>query len=78
MASPSQPKYRGIIDIDEAVRESSRVMEFWRLSRMNRSVPLFSGGLFDSWPAYVVDGLAIANAEFDCISEVVRGESSLR
>lgn len=51
-------------------------MEFWRTTQLHPDLPLFSGGILDSWPAFVVDGLAICRNEFEQIRRFLHTESS--
>ncbi len=51
-------------------------MEFWRTTQVHPDLPLFSGGLLDTWPAYVVDGLAICRSEFAAIHRYLHAEGS--
>lgn len=50
---------------DTAVLEevSARAFAVWELAEANPGIPLFSGGLLDSWPSYAVDALRIVRDE---------------
>ncbi len=38
-------------------------MELWQETQKHPDIPAFTGGMLDAWPAYAVDGLAIARDE---------------
>jgi len=51
------------VDIQQALAESRRALVLWRTVRAHAPAPAYSGGVMDSWPAWSVDALAIANEE---------------
>lgn len=56
-----------VVDIDRALAASDEALELWRVQRSHPEVPLFSGGLMDSWPGWAVDALAIARQETSAV-----------
>lgn len=50
-------------------------MELWKETRKHPNAPAFSGGVYDSWPAWAVDALAIAREEVSCIEVFLHQEA---
>lgn len=63
------------MDIDEALadRQVAAVLERWWSARMHEA-PAYSGGVLDTWPAVMVDGLAVCRAEEQAIDDFARWE----
>lgn len=59
-----QPLHKGVtVDLEEALRASAPAMTVWRASSATEGAPLYSGGVLDCWPAWVVEVLQVAQAE---------------
>lgn len=72
---PEQPRWvKAQVDIDEALADTQvcAVLDAWESARMFEGVPAYSGGLLDTWPALMVDGLAICRQEETAIGDFVR------
>ncbi len=52
-----------VLDIDHAVRVSGHSLNVWSDVRKHPDSQPYSGGVFDSWPAWAVDALAICRDE---------------
>ena len=71
---PAQPMHRKVVNIEEALRESTEMLVLWSRARRFPNVPAFSGGLLDSWPRRAVDALAICHEEEAVLSAYLAGE----
>jgi hypothetical protein len=61
--SSPQPRWRGVVDIDEAHREVSDVLAVWReVARWPDAAP-FAGGVWDDWPRRLAQGIAFLRGE---------------
>lgn len=69
-----QPRWRWRVEIDAALADAEPLLDRWQASQVVAGAPLYAGGVWDSWPAYVVDALAICKAETDAIGAHVRTE----
>ena len=53
-----QPLHKDVrVDIEEALRVSAPALLVWRAQAAAPHAPLYSGGILDSWPAWVVEVL---------------------
>jgi hypothetical protein len=60
----SQPLHEGVyVDIEVAMRASAPAFAVWRASQAAPGAPLYSGGVLDCWPAWVVEALEVAQVE---------------
>jgi len=64
--------------LDKALELSAELLEMWEAAQGNPSAQLFTGGLWDSWPAYVVDAFSILRAECAAIAAHIRAEELTR
>ncbi len=71
----AQPLHRGRVDIQKAMVEMGNLYLMFARSRMMPNVPAFSGGLFDSWPAWAVDGFEIAQQEETAVKLFLESEA---
>ncbi len=62
-----------MVDVDEALSESTEVLEMWRETQKHPEAPPFSGGVMDAWPAWAVDGLAVCRVEVQRIRAFLQG-----
>lgn len=63
-----------VVDIEAALDASMLLIEKWRHARLNPGVPLYSGGIWDAWPARDVEALAVLSGEFTVIESFLRNE----
>lgn len=71
-------------DLDEALVAARPALEVWSAFQVADGAPLYSGGVLDAWPAWVVDLLKVARPEWEavkawltwCAQEEVRRGSS--
>ncbi len=74
---PAQPLYKGVhVDIEEALRVSAPALLVWRAQAAAPHAPLYSGGVLDSWPAWVVEVLQVAGPEVESIKAFLMWEST--
>jgi hypothetical protein len=67
----AQPLHMATVDIDEAVNANMEALTTFSTCRRHEAPP-FSGGVWDSWPALVVDAFAICNEEVESIRAYLR------
>lgn len=73
----AQPLHRGVaVDLEEALRASAPALAVWRASSATEGAPLYSGGVLDCWPAWVVEVLQVAQAEMGAIKAFLVTEAS--
>ena len=74
---PAQPRWRGKVDIDEAYEAVRDVLEVWRSVMQWPEAAPFSGGVWDSWPQRLAQGVAFLRMESKAVqaylAEVTRG-----
>lgn len=58
-----QLRHRVQVDLDEALAVSGEAAHLLQRAEAHPTVPLFSGGLLDSWPSYAVDALEVGRDE---------------
>ena len=73
-----QPRVFGRVDIDEAMAAVGDIIEAWRRCVAWPEAAPFSGGVLDSWPARMADGLAVCRAEFEAVMAYHRHEEARR
>lgn len=71
---PPQPRHRGVVDIDEAHRAVGDVLAVWRTASLWPDAPPFAGGVWDSWPKRLAEGLAFLKAESAVVQAYLRQE----
>lgn len=69
-----EPRHNAVVNITDALRFAGPFLDLWRLSSQHPGVPLWSGGLMDSWPAVAVDALGVLKAEWEAIKELMEVE----
>lgn len=62
-----QPRHVAAVDIDEALAAVGDILDAWRACVAWPDAPPFSGGVLDSWPARMAEGLAVCRAEFEAV-----------
>lgn len=73
-----QPRWLGVVDIDEAHEEVADILEVWRAtSRWGEAAP-FSGGVWDAWPQRLAQGLAFLRGELQAVVAYLRHEEANR
>ena len=72
-----QPLHKGVhVDIEEALRVSGPALQVWRAQSAAPHAPLYSGGVLDSWPAWVVEVLQVAGPEVEQLKAFLLWEST--
>ena len=72
-----QPLHKGVhVDIEEAQRVSGPALQAWRAQSAAPHAPLYSGGVLDSWPAWVVEVLQVAGPEVEHLKAFLLWEST--
>lgn len=72
---PPQPLHEGVhVNLELALRVSRPALEVWRAHQAT-GAPLYSGGVFDAWPAWVVDVLKLAATEVESIRAFLTWEA---
>jgi hypothetical protein len=67
-----QYRWKGVVDIDEAHAAVSDVLSVWReVSRWPDSPP-FEGGVWDSWPRRLAQGIAFLKGETAAVVAYLR------
>jgi hypothetical protein len=56
-----------VVSLEAALEYSMGALDTWRRSMAHQGVPLYSGGLLDSWPAKVVEEQAVLRAEWEAV-----------
>lgn len=51
-------------------------MDVWQAHQATGGAPLYSGGVLDAWPAWVVDMLKVAQGEVAAIKAFLTWEST--
>lgn len=69
-----QPRWKATVDIDEAHLEVRDILEVWRTTSLWPDAPAFSGGVWDSWPKRLAEGLAFLKAEAAVVMAYLRYE----
>lgn len=73
----AQPLHTGVrVDLEVALRASAPALTVWRASEATGGAPLYSGGVLDCWPAWVVEVLQVAQAEMGSIKAFLMTEAS--
>ncbi len=79
-SSPSgtpQPLHQGVhVDIHEALTQSQTALQVWRAQQAAPHAPLYSGGVLDCWPAWVVELLQVAGPEVEHLKAWLTWEST--
>ena len=74
-----QPLHKGVhVDIEEALRVSGPALQVWRAQSAAPHAPLYSGGVLDSWPAWVVEVLQVAGPEVEQLKAFLMWESTAK
>jgi hypothetical protein len=55
------------VDLGTALVASRPALAVWRAHAATEGAALYSGGVLDAWPAWVVDALQVARDEMACI-----------
>lgn len=72
-----QPLHRKFhVDLEEALRTSAPALTVWRAQAAAPHAPLYSGGVLDSWPAWVVEVLQVAGPEVEHLKAFLMWEST--
>ncbi len=59
----------GRVDIEEALLDAGPIIEaFWHVAR-NEGAPAWSGGVLDSWPAVLAEGLPVCREETQAVRD---------
>ena len=68
-----QPRWTQRVDINEAMADShvAAILERWWDARLHEA-PAYGGGVLDSWPALMADGLALCRIEETAIDDFRR------
>lgn len=75
---PAQPLHKDVrVDIERAFVVSEPALRVWGVS-VATDAPLYSGGVLDAWPAWVVDVLKVARPEMECIKAFLSWEATQR
>ena len=75
-AGASVPRYTSRVDITQALAEVDDVLEVWAATATwGEAAPPFSGGVWDSWPARMAQGLAVCRAEMNAVRELLLKET---
>lgn len=62
-----QYRWKGVVDVEQAKREVSDVLEVWReVSRWPDSPP-FTGGVYDEWPRRLAHGISFLRSESQAV-----------
>ena len=73
----AQPLHKGVsVDLETALRASASALTVWRASSATEGAPLYSGGVLDCWPAWVVEVLQVAQTEMGSIKAFLMTEAS--
>lgn len=71
-----QPLHKGVrVDLETALRASAPAVLVWQAHEASGGAPLYSGGVLDAWPAWVVDVLQVAQAEMAHIKSFLTWEA---
>lgn len=68
-----EPRFKAVVDIDEAHAEVADVLAAWRSTSAWPDAPPFTGGVWD-WPQRVAQGLAFLRAESAAVVAYLREE----
>ncbi len=72
-----QPLHKGVhVDISEALVRSETALQVWRASTATGGAPLYSGGVLDCWPVWVVELLQVAGPEVEALKAWLMWEST--
>jgi hypothetical protein len=72
-----QPLHKGVhVDLEEVLRASAPALTVWRAHSATEGASLYSGGVLDCWPAWVVEVLQVAQAEVANIKAFLTTEAS--
>lgn len=81
---PPQPRWKGtreeprraVVDIDEAHEAVRDILKVWRSTSSWPDAPPFSGGVWDSWPQRMAQGLSFLRNEMKAVSAYLQEEAS--
>lgn len=76
MPGGKRRRHHGRVDVDEALEVAAPALQLWEVHSENPSVPLFSGGLMDAWPAWALDALSICREELAAVRAYVADEEA--
>lgn len=76
--APPQPRHLAVVNIDEALASVGDILDAWRRWVAWPESPPWSGGVLDSWPARMAEGLAICRAEFEAVLAYQRSQEVSR
>jgi hypothetical protein len=65
------------VSIERALVESEPALRVWS-AHVATDAPLYSGGVLDGWPAWVVDVLKVAKPEMESIKAFLSWEATQR
>jgi hypothetical protein len=71
-----QPRHLALVDIDEAHAKVADIVAVWRSTSQWVDAPPFSGGVWDSWPKRIADGLAFMRSEAAVVKAYLRQEAA--
>lgn len=72
-----QPLHKGVhVDLRAALVASVPALTVWRAQQAAPGAPLYSGGILDAWPAWVVDVLQVAGPEMEAIKAWVAWDAA--
>jgi hypothetical protein len=74
---PAQPLHKDVrVDLEAALLASGPALTVWRAQSAAPHAPLYSGGVLDSWPAWVVEVLQVAGPEVERLKAFLLWEST--
>lgn len=71
-----QPRHRGRVDLEDAHREVADVLAVWRQVSLWPDAAPFDGGVWDSWPQRLAQGVAFLKAESAAVLAYLRHEEA--
>lgn len=77
---PAQPLHKGFpaVDLEAAMQAAAPALQVWRAQAAAPHAPLYSGGVLDSWPAWVVEVLQVAGPEVEQVKAFLLWESTAK
>ena len=67
-------RWRAVVDIEQARRAVGDVLARWWVALSWPESPPFSGGVLDSWPNRLTEGLSICKTEWRAIQSAADAE----
>lgn len=69
-----QFRHKGVVDVDEAFEAGREILDAWLACQDWPEAPPFSGGVLDSWPARLSDGIALCRREWAAVQAYLKSE----